>query len=316
LNHIKELTEISVNGGRIPGAVDESGYVSLNRIWEDGDRIEIEFPFMVRKVKAHPKVRADRGKMAVERGPLVYCMEWPDTEDGQVLELLFDAEKELISSFDEEFFGGAAVLSGKARNISIPESTYKSVKLIPYHLWANRGAGEMSVWLPIRENKIGDIGPAGGLIFYVNPNYKTDGWRYLEAAPFDQSEGAPWGCFRTEIPGAKGTAIGTGLQNTLDMESGCTIPGTAADLCSNFTFNGFSDWFLPSVDELMQLYLNLKVMGIYDFRDSGIPDNFSFWSSTQRSADMAFHLDFADNGSRRHYDDKDFPRRVRAVRVF
>ena len=316
LNHIKELTEISVNGSRIPGTVDESGYVSLNRIWEDGDRIEIEFPFTIRKVKAHPKVRADRGKMAVERGPLVYCVEWPDTEDGQVLELLFDAEKELISSFDEEFFGGAAILSGRARNISIPESTYKSVKLIPYHLWANRGAGEMSVWLSKREYKIGDMGPAGGLVFYVNPNYKTDGWRYLEAAPFDQSEGAPWGCFRMEIPGAKGTAIGTGLQNTLDMESGCTIPGTAADLCSNFTFNGFSDWFLPSVDELMQLYLNLKVMGIHDFGDSGIPDNFTFWSSTQRSADMAFHLDFADNGSRRHYDDKDFPRRVRAVRVF
>ncbi len=55
----------------------------------------------------------------------------------------------------------------------------------------------MSVWLPTRDYAPGDVGPAGGYIFYVNPNFATDGWRYLEAAPFDQSAGAKWGCFRT-----------------------------------------------------------------------------------------------------------------------
>ena len=95
-----------------------------------------------------------------------------------------------------------------------PSAPARPITLIPYYLWANRGAGEMSVWLSTREYAPGDVGPAGGFIFYVNPNFATDGWRYLEAAPFDQSAGAKWGCFRTAIAGARGTAVGTGRQNT------------------------------------------------------------------------------------------------------
>ena len=58
---------------------------------------------------------------------------------------------------------------------------------------------------------VGDVGPAGGFVFYENPNFAADGWRYLEAAPFDQSAGAKWGCFRRAIEGARGTAVGTGI---------------------------------------------------------------------------------------------------------
>ena len=83
----------------------------------------------------------------------------------------------------------------------------------------------MSVWLSTREYAPGDTGPAGGFIFFVNPNYATDGWRYLEAAPFDQSAGAKWGCFRTAIAGARGTAVGTGRQNTADMLAACADAG-------------------------------------------------------------------------------------------
>src|SRR6185295_12315170 len=100
-----------------------------------------------------------------------------------------------------------------ARSISVPGSAPRPVRLIPYFLWANRGAGEMNVWLSRETYALGDIGPAGGLIFYENSNAATDGWRYLEAAPFDQSAGASWGCFRTEIAGARGTVVGTGRQN-------------------------------------------------------------------------------------------------------
>ncbi len=80
--------------------------------------------------------------------------------------------------------------------------------------------------------------------------------------------------------------------------------------------NGIGGWFLPSLDELTQMYLNLKLAGIGDFGNGDIADNYSYWTSTQRTADMACHLDFADNGRREHYDDKDYPRRVRAVRAF
>jgi DUF1680 family protein len=316
LDKRNEPTRISVNGKSLASAVDKFGYVSLDRIWRNGDEIEIDFPYEVRKVAANSKVRDDKGRMAVERGPIVYCCEWPDYEGGHVLGLWFDPKDDLKPAFEKEFYGGVCVLHTKAKNISNPLSEPRPVKLIPYYLWANRGPGEMSVWLQMAEYAIGDVGPAGGLIFYVNPNFAADGWRYLEAAPFDQSAGAPWGCFRTLIPGARGTAVGAGRQNTMDINAACATPGCAASLCANFTLNGMRGWFLPSIDELTQIYINLKLAGLGDFGAGGVADNYCYWSSTQRTADMANHLDFADNGRRQHYDDKDYPRRVRAIRAF
>ena len=172
----------------------------------------------------------------------------------------------------------------------------------------------MSVWVSTAGYALGDTGPAGGFIFYENPNHEADGWRYLETAPFDQSAGAKWGCFRRAIAGARGTAVGTGQQNTLDMLAACDEPGTAADLCANLSINGVRGWFLPSRDELALMYRNLKAAGLGDFRDGGVADNFTYWASSQQTADMAAHIDFADLG-RQHGDDKDFPRRVRAIRA-
>src|SRR5690348_692273 len=115
----------------------------------------------------------------------------------------------------------------------------------------------MSIWLSTSSYDIGDTGPAGGIIFYENPNAGRDGWRYLEAMPFDQSLGAKWGCFRRLIDGARGTAIGAGRQNTQDMV-GCADRDTAARLCADLSFNGVTGWFLPSRDELLLMYRNLK----------------------------------------------------------
>jgi hypothetical protein len=314
-DRVEKQTRVSINGKAFAAVVNKSGYISLDRNWKDGDAVEIEFPFEARKVIADPRVKENRGRMAVERGPIVYCAEWPDASGGHVLDLLFDAKSELRPSFDKEFYGGVAVIDTEARKIGNPSAAPKPVRLIPYYLWANRGAGEMSVWLSKAEYAIGDIGPSGGLIFYESPSYATDGWRYLEAAPFDQSAGANWGCFRKAIAGARGTAVGTGKQNTLDMLAACPEPGAAAGLCANFSLNGIRGWFLPSRDELALMYRNLKANGAGDFRDGGVSDNFTYWASSQQTADMAAHIDFADLG-RQHGDDKDFPRRVRAIRAF
>jgi hypothetical protein len=314
-NRLDRPVTISVNQTSISATPDRSGYVTIARVWKTGDLVDVEFPMEVRKVTADAKIAANHNRTAIERGPMVYCAEWPDCDGGRVLDLLFDPARELTTSTAPDIFGGVPIIRTEARRMTQPQLPAKPVMLIPYHLWANRGAGEMTVWISKAEYSPGDVGPAGGLIFYVNPNYSADGWRYLEAAPFDQSAAAMWGCFRKMIPGARGTKIGTGRQNTQEMLDACAEPGTAAFLCANFRLNGVTGWFLPSRDELSAMYANLRAKGLGDFQDRGIVDNFTYWASTQNDADMAAHVDFADLG-RLHGDDKDFPRRVRAIRAF
>ncbi|HWW84456.1 MAG TPA: beta-L-arabinofuranosidase domain-containing protein, partial [Vicinamibacterales bacterium] len=307
---------LAVNGRAENAVPDQMGYVSLDREWKDGDVITIAFPLEVRKVVASDRVVENRRRVAIERGPIVFCAEWPDVEGGRVLGLVLDPRHVLTATADETIVdsaGPVTVIHGEARAINHPAQPSVPFKMIPYYLWANRGAGEMSVWLSTSGYAIGDTGPAGGVIFYQNPN-AADGWRYLEAAPFDQSAGARWGCFRRAIDGARETKVGTGRQNTLDMLAACTEPGTAADLCAHLTVNGVGGWFLPSKDELAMMYRNLAAAGLGDFHDGGAPDNFTYWTSSQQTADMAAHIDFADRG-RQHSDDKDFPRRVRAIRA-
>jgi uncharacterized protein len=308
-------TTVTINGKSVSAAPDERGYVALNRLWHDGDTIEVAFPMAVKRVVADSRVRECRGRVAVERGPLVYCAEWPEASDRRALALVLDPASDLRPEIDHQLLGGVTVIHAAVKDLSHARAPASPIRLVSYHLWANRGAGEMSVWLSTKEYSIGDTGPAGGLIFYTNPNSAADGWRYLEAAPYDQSLGAKWGCFRTAISGARGTAIGSGRQNTADMLAACTERGAAADLCHAYTLNGIGGWFLPSRDELALVYRNLKATGTGDFRDAGMADNCQYWTSSQQTADMANHIDFADNG-RLHYDDKDFPRRVRAIRAF
>ncbi len=304
---------VSLNGRAVSATADSTGYVTLDREWRTGDSIELDFPIETRRVAADPRVREDRNRMAIERGPIVYCAEWPDVEGGRALTLLFSTRNEMKPALGDGIASGATVLETEAHGIANPSLDAKPVKLIPYHLWANRGAGEMSVWLSKAGYSVGDTGPAGGVVFYDNPNYAKDGWRYLEAAPADQSAGAKWGCFRQMIQGARGTAVGTGKQNTQDMLAACGEPESAARLCANYSVNGVSGWFLPSRDELALIYRNLAAARLGNFHAVGA-DNFNYWASSQQTADMAAHIDFADLG-RQHGDDKDFPRRVRAIRA-
>jgi len=152
-----------------------------------------------------------------------------------------------------------------------------------------------------------DTGPAGGYIFY-DKGYYSYGWRYLEAAPSDQSTSAEWGCYGVSISGADGTAVGTGEQNTIDIEAGCATFGTAADLCANLGLGGYTDWFLPSKDELNLMYTNLKVFGVGDFADN------DYYSSSEIIATDALIQDFGSGGQYVYL--KYGTLRVRAVRAF
>ena len=189
------------------------------------------------------------------------------------------------------------------------------------------GASNVILYAQWTPYALRDIGPAGGYIFYDKGNYlkadfiivKASGngtvpitptysdWRYLEAASSD-SPSAEWGCDGTLIPGADGTAVGTGEQNTIDIEAGCTTPDTAADICANLSLGGYTDWFLPSKDELNLMYENLKVSGVGGFA------GYYYWSSSEYGAHYAWYQNFY-NGNQNNYL-KYGTYRVRAVRAF
>jgi hypothetical protein len=160
---------------------------------------------------------------------------------------------------------------------------------------------------------IGDAGPAGGLIFYVNPNYAIDGWKYLEAAisnfPGDNNDyNIPWDKGDHMATGATGTAIGTGKANTQKIVDIQGNGSYAAKLCSDLTQGGYSDWFLPSWDELNLMYENLYLNGLGSFEPS------IYWSSSEYGTNNAWDRGFGLGGQ--YSDRKDFSIRVRAVRAF
>ena len=178
-----------------------------------------------------------------------------------------------------------------------------------YTLTATNSAGSVTATTTVVVSSyvLRDIGPAGGYIFYDKVSY-SDGWRYLEAAPNDQSTSAEWGCDGIEISGADGTAVGTGEQNTIDIEAGCATAGTAADICANLSLGGYSNWFLPSKDELNLMYENLKGAGVGGF------GGYAYWSSSESLAYSAWVQYFYDSYQVNYYKYASF--RVRAVRAF
>ena len=139
----KSEIELSVNGRYIPLNM-EKGYALIRRTWKKGDVVELRLTMPVRLVAAHDKIEDDRGKIAIERGPLVYCAEAVDN-GGSVLDLTLPADS--VFSFKQENVEGLGPIV-LIESTALRDGKPVPLKLIPYHLWAHRGAGEMAVWLP------------------------------------------------------------------------------------------------------------------------------------------------------------------------
>jgi DUF1680 family protein len=154
-----EAVTMKVNGKDIPVEL-EDGYVKLSRAWAEGDTIELNLPMPIRKVEAHPNVKADVDRFSVERGPIVYCLEGADHPDRLVRNLLFDENVDLSISFKPELLGGVQIIKGKANALKLADDSEELIKTpvgftaIPYYAWANRGANEMTVWLPTKEEDV------------------------------------------------------------------------------------------------------------------------------------------------------------------
>jgi hypothetical protein len=182
-----EHASVTVNGKATERAARPGTYAKLIRAWSAGDVIELDLPMKVRLVEAHPGAENLRGKVAVMRGPVVYCAEFPLREDGKRIwqEGVFLPENaRLAPRFREDFLGGIVVLEGKAltfrgrdrfveqtagvpaadqrgdwadrlyrpvppRDLPPPEGDTVDIALIPYYAWANRGESMMEVWIPL-----------------------------------------------------------------------------------------------------------------------------------------------------------------------
>ena len=153
---------------------------------------------------------------------------------------------------------------------------------------------------------IGDEGPAGGIIFYDKGD-NMGGWRYLEAAPVDISGTKTWGATSIDVPGTL-EVIGFGGINTGKiLNAAPTAP--AAKACKDYTNKARSDWFLPSVDELRRMRLNLKDTEHWTGFSSS-----AYWSSQQNNITDAFAVYFSDGTIHTHT--KTTAYRVRPIRAF
>ena len=183
---------------------------------------------------------------------------------------------------------------------------------VKYNDEANYTMGTANVTLYAKwttnPHSLGDTGPAGGWVFYDKGSY-SDGWRYLEAAPSDQSTGIQWYNGSNVDTGAIGSAIGTGQANTTAIVAKQGAGSYAAQLCNDLTVGGYSDWFLPSKDELNQMYLNLKKQGVGGFASD------YYWNSLEYTTDSAWDQYFG-NGQQYYGNPKSIADRVRAARAF
>ncbi len=142
----------------------KDGYAEIKRKWNDNDAIELELPLPIRRIIAHDSVATDRGRVALQRGPIVYCAEWPDNPEGHILNLLLPDSVSLTSEFRADWLNGVAVIQGKifackaGNEENSLEKTEQDFMAIPYYAWAHRGKGAMAVWLAREESAVQALG--------------------------------------------------------------------------------------------------------------------------------------------------------------
>ena len=150
---------LAVNGVRVD-AQTIGGYLALHRRWSSGDQVRLSLPMPVERIHAHPDVKMDIGRVALKRGPLIYCLEGIDNGGGPLNRFRLPPDAELRYEARPEFLDGVGVVRAEAEISDVRdwgEALYRAVPpsrrpaeltAIPYYLWDNRDPGEMLVWIP------------------------------------------------------------------------------------------------------------------------------------------------------------------------
>jgi hypothetical protein len=162
LNAEPANVSIKVNGEVIPLKM-KNGFAQIRRTWHSKDAVELTISMLIRRVVAHDSVKADVGRVALERGPIVFCAEWPDHEDGHVRNLLLPDDANLTSEFLADRLHGIQVIRGQATGYYLDknaklEKREQELLAIPYYAWAHRGKGEMTVWFARNEAVVQPVG--------------------------------------------------------------------------------------------------------------------------------------------------------------
>ena len=158
-DEVKTGYTVTLNGERVQAVDLENGYFDITRKWKKGDKVVVHFDMKPRVVKAHEAVKADAGRIAVQKGPIVYCAEWPDNPGFSVRNLVVNQKPTFRVERSDELFGIDKIVTS-AQTFDYGADGRLVVKdvdltLIPYYAWCHRGSGEMAVWLPQTVQAVG-----------------------------------------------------------------------------------------------------------------------------------------------------------------
>jgi hypothetical protein len=200
---------------------------------------------------------------------------------------------------------------------SIPSSVYGTIYAGPFSLSSNiivTAIAYKAGWVEsdTAAASFSVMGPGGGTVFYDKGSY-SDGWRYMEAAPASTETTAQWGGYGSVL-GVTDTAIGSGKANTETLVNWLNLngeSGRAAQVCAALETGGYSDWFLPSSEELDEMYINMKAKGLGGFANDQI-----YWSSSERDANYSNGWYMYSSGGYVSAPIKTASNLVRAIREF
>jgi DUF1680 family protein len=157
-NNSAAKIEIKINGRPVEYNL-QKGYAVLARTWKKGDVVEVNLPMEVRRVTANQKLKDDIGKIALQRGPIMYCAEWPDN-DGKATNFIIPPAATFTTEYKPGLLNGVMVVKTTVPTVVVSNdgnsvsTVNKEITAIPYYAWAHRGKGEMMIWFP---QKLGDV---------------------------------------------------------------------------------------------------------------------------------------------------------------